>query len=111
MSIEEDSRCYNDLELESAGAFEIRVKSICGLFIYTDRSKVFLIHQTAKEFLRWNQDISEITVGMWQHSLKPEESNSLLAGICVSLLMFDDFETDPLSSEGLDHQVTTVQLE
>ena len=111
MSIEEDSRCYKDLELESAGAFEIRVKSICGLFIYTDRSKVFLIHQTAKEFLGWNQDVSDTPQGMWQHSLKPEESNSLLAGICVSLLMFDDFETDPLSAEGLDHHVTTVQLE
>ena len=111
MSIEDDSRCYKDLELESAGAFEIRVKSICGLFIYTDRSKVFLIHQTAKEFLRWNQDISETPTGMWQHSLKPEESNSLLAGICVSLLMFDDFETDPLSAEGLDHDVSTVELE
>ena len=111
MSVEEDSRCYKDLELESAGAFEIRVKSICGLFIYTDRSKVFLIHQTAKEFLRWNQDVSETPAGMWQHSLKPEESNSLLAGICVSLLMFDDFETDPLSAEGLDHHVSTVQLE
>ena len=111
MSMEDDSRCYKDLELESVGAFEIRVKSICGLFIYTDRSKVFLIHQTAKEFLRWNQDISETPTGMWQHSLKPEESNSLLAGICVSLLMFDDFETDPLSAECLDHDVSTVQLE
>ena len=111
MSVEEDSRCYKDLELESAGAFEIRVKSICGLFIYTDRSKVFLIHQTAREFLRWNQDVTETPAGMWQHSLKPEESDSLLAGICVSLLMFDDFETDPLSAEGLDHHVSTVQLE
>ena len=111
MSIEEDCRSYKDLELESAGAFEIRVKSICGLFIYTDRSKVFLIHQTAKEFLRWNQDVSETPTGMWQNSLRPEDSNSLLAGICMSLLMFDDFETDPLSAEGLDHHVSTVQLE
>ena len=111
MSMEDDSSCYKDLELESAGAFEIRVRSICGLFIYTDHSKVFLIHQTAKEFLEWNQDISETPTGMWQHSLKPEGSNSLLAGICMSLLMFDDFETDPLSAESLDHDVSTVQLE
>ena len=111
MSIEEDSSRYRDLELESAAAFEIRIKSICGLFIYTDRSKVFLIHQTAKEFLRWNQDVPETPAGMWQHSLKPEESHSLLAGICVSLLMFNDFETDPLSAEGLDDDVSIVQLE
>ena len=30
MSIEDDSRCYKDLELESAMAFELRIKSICG---------------------------------------------------------------------------------
>lgn len=95
MSVEEDSRWYKDLELENATAFELRIKSICGLFIYTDQSKVFLIHQTAKEFLQWNQEVSEPPTGMWKHSLKPEESNSLLAGICVRFLMFDDFETDP----------------
>ena len=111
MSIDEDSRCYKDLELESIGAFEVRIKSICGLFIYTDRSKVFLIHQTAKEFLVWTQDACKPPTGMFQHSLKPEKSNSLLAGICVSLLMFKNFETDPLSAKGLDHHVSTIQLE
>ena len=111
MSIEDDSRCYADLELENATAFELRIKSICGLFVYTDRARVFLIHQTAKEFLRWNQEVSEPHAGMWEHSLRPEESNSLLAGICVSLLMFEDFETDSLSAEGLDYPVSTVQFE
>ena len=111
MSIEDDSKCYADLALENAIAFEIRVKSICGLFIYTDRSRVFLIHQTAKEFLKWNQEVSEPRAGMWEHSLRPEESSSLLAGICISLLMFDDFETDSLSTEGLDYPVSTVHYE
>lgn len=111
LSIENDCRCYKDLELESASAFELRFKSICGLFVYTDRSKVFLIHQTAKEFLIWNQEVSESPTGMWEHSLKPEESNSLLAGICISLLMFDDLEMDPLSKGGLDDRVTTVRYE
>ena len=111
MSIENDCRCYKDLEFESAAAFELRMKSICGLFIYTDRSKVFLIHQTAKDFLRCNSGVSEPTAEMWQHSLKREESNSLPAGILVSLLMFDDFETDPLSAESLDDYVSTVQYE
>ncbi len=111
MSMEDDSRCYADLEMESATAFELRIKSICGLFIYTDRSKVFLIHQTAKEFLRWNSEVSILHPGTWEHSLRPETSNSLLASICVSLLMFDDFEKDPLSAEGLDHPVSKAQYE
>ena len=111
MSIEDNSRCYADLELEDATAFELRIKSICRLFVYTDRSRVFLIHQTAKEFLRWNHEVSEPRTGLWEHSLRPEDSSSLLAGICVSLLMFEDFETDPLSAEGLDHPVSTAQYE
>ena len=111
MAIEDESKCYKDLELESAKAFELRIKIICGLFIYIDRSRVFLIHQTAKEFLEWNQQVSEPPADVWQHSLKPEESNSLLARICVSLLMFDDFETNPLSAEGLDSHLSTLQQE
>lgn len=111
MSIEDDSRSYKDLDMETVTAFELRVKSICGLFIYTDRSKVFLIHQTAKEFLQWNQEVSEPATGIWEHSLKPEESNSLLADICVSLLMFDDLETDPLPPGGLDGPVSNVEYE
>lgn len=111
MSIEDGSQCYRNLELESEAAFELRIKSICGLFVYTDRSKVFLIHQTAKEFLQWNQEVSEPPTGMWEHSLKPEESNSLLAGICVNLLMFDDLETNPLSAEGLDDRASTAHYE
>ena len=111
MSMEDDSRCYADLELESATAFELRIKNVCGLFIYTDRSKVFLIHQTAKEFLTWSSDFSKPLAGMWEHSLMPEESNSLLASICISLLMFDDFQKDPLLAEGLDHPVSTAQYE
>ena len=111
MSIEDESRSHKDLELESPAAFEVRIQSICGLFIYTDRSKVFLIHQTAKEFLRWNQDVPKPPAGMWQHSLNPEQSHSLLAGICVSLLMFDEFQIHPLSTEGLENPVSTAQQE
>ena len=111
MSIEDDSQCYKTLELESGTAFELRIKSICGLFVYTDRSKVFLIHQTAKEFLQWNQEVPEPPTGMWEHSLKLEDSNSLLAGICVNLLMLDDLETNPLSAGGLGDHVSTAQYE
>ena len=111
MSIEDDSQCYKTLELESGTAFELRIKSICGLFVYTDRSKVFLIHQTAKEFLQWNQEVSEPPTGMWEHSLKLEDSNSLLASICVNLLMLDDLETNPLSAGGLGDSVSAAQYE
>lgn len=40
MSMEENYTTYKDLELERSDVFEARIKSICGLFIYTDRSHV-----------------------------------------------------------------------
>ena len=111
MSIDDDSTCYKDLQLEDATVFDIRIRSICGLFVYTDRSKVFLIHQSAKDFLRQDPGLSEPAVGMWEHSLRPEDSHSLLADICVRLLMFHEFETDPLLVKGLDEAKTTEEYE
>ena len=95
MSIEDHHDSYKDLQCEDEDVFELRLKSICGLFVYTDQSKVFLIHQTAKEFLLWSPDISKASCGSWQHSLRPDESESLLARACVCLLTFSEFENHP----------------
>ena len=95
MYIEDHHGSYKDLQCEEEDAFELRLKSICGLFVYTDQSRVFLIHQTAKEFLLWSPDISKASCGSWQHSLRPDESGSLLARACVCLLTFNEFENHP----------------
>ncbi|KAG7007336.1 hypothetical protein G7Y79_00010g028370 [Physcia stellaris] len=95
LAIDHTSRNYLDLDLEREEAFELRVKSICGLFIYIDRSYVFLIHQTAKEFLVSRREDDVSLTGLWEHSLKPSISSGILAGICVNLLLFDEFEGYP----------------
>ncbi|KAK6598776.1 Vegetative incompatibility protein HET-E-1-like protein 16 [Botrytis cinerea] len=46
------SQSFEDIELEDPKIFAIRIRGLCGLFISISNSRVYLIHQTAKEFLR-----------------------------------------------------------
>ncbi|EED23356.1 hypothetical protein TSTA_067850 [Talaromyces stipitatus ATCC 10500] len=57
---------------------------------------VYLIHQTAKEYLveKGNED-----KGDRKHSFCPQESETLIAGVCISLLSFECFAKDPIPVE------------
>jgi hypothetical protein len=55
-------------------------------------SKVYLVHQTAEEFLIKRSNRFEFLSDSWKHGLDPVESNCLLARICTSYLSFDVFE-------------------
>ena len=95
MSMETGYTCYDDLELESPKSFQNRIKQMCGLFVYIHRSRVYLIHQTAKEFLMSPTDVAEVSTTLWKHSLRAQDAEFLLASISVSLLMFDFFKEHP----------------
>ncbi|PWW77837.1 hypothetical protein C7212DRAFT_350807 [Tuber magnatum] len=68
------------------------VKSLCGLFWRIIDSKVYLAHQTAREFLLKESSVGQ---GNWQYSLCYKASNYVLADICISYLLLEDFENDP----------------
>jgi hypothetical protein len=75
---------------------EAMVKNLCGLFVRIIDSKVYLVHQTAKEFLI---EGSLPGSGNWQYTLRPIDSSFILADICISYLSLQEFETDPLVME------------
>ncbi|KAF8858648.1 hypothetical protein BDZ45DRAFT_590819 [Acephala macrosclerotiorum] len=79
----------NDLDLEDDNKFEITVRNICGLFISVVDSRIFLIHQTAREYLIASEATS--AVGAWKHSLVPSSSQSILAECCLIYLHFTAF--------------------
>ncbi|KAF3904092.1 hypothetical protein ABW21_db0205360 [Orbilia brochopaga] len=85
---------YNDLDLEAEHLFKTRIRNTCGLFINIVDSKVYLLHQTAKEFLVRVGPDDNIS-GTWKHSLTPQDSSLLLAKTCLLYLMFDVFEREP----------------
>ena len=96
LTISEGNRSEEDLDLEPEDRFRITVRNLCGLFVSVIDSKIYLIHQTAKEFLVKNDTIQSSSLGAWKHSLEPRESNFVLAEICIFYLLFTEFESNPL---------------
>ena len=88
-----------NLDLESEGPFYERLRNMCGLFIAKVDSKVYLIHQTARDFLvaRGANDRFPEPSGsrphIWKQSLHLGDSHSILAKICLTYLSGDCFNS------------------
>ena len=82
-------------------------RKLCGLFVKIIDSKIYLVHQTVREFLIDIKNSRIENSGKWQNSLNPLEANNVLAQICISYLMLRDFEEQPLiTSDELDENET-----
>ena len=64
---------------------ERRIRHLCGLFVFINHSRIYLIHQTAREFLLKRDGIHEGHPG-WRHCLDPIESESIMVRACVQYL-------------------------
>lgn len=106
-------RSYDEIGIERSDAFEMRIKNACGLMVTIDDGSVFLIHQTAKEFLIKDDDATQNSE-TWKHSFSPLDSEILLAKICITLLSFTYFSETPLTMDEDDeepHKVVTEYAE
>ncbi|MCJ1229232.1 hypothetical protein MMC12_005897 [Toensbergia leucococca] len=118
LSIETHSGSIEDLDLEPEAAFKVRLREICGLFITIQDSQIFLIHQTAKEFLVPRLGTMQPSSGLgscqmgWKNSLEPIESNRILAKICILYILFDGFEPPTYSvSRGLRKRLSNTRAQ
>ena len=97
MAIEETHRSYDDVmqELEPEERFRASLRDLCGLFVVIIDTKIYLLHQTAKEFLVRNDSSTSMNdlPPRWKHSLQPTESNRILAERCIWYLTLDLVET------------------
>ncbi|KAI0542415.1 hypothetical protein GGR58DRAFT_496969 [Xylaria digitata] len=67
---------------------ETGIREVCGLFVRIVQGKVVLVHQTAREFLISKPEYpSRNNTDSLKGSLRPTESNRLLAGICLTYLL------------------------
>ncbi|KIV82741.1 hypothetical protein PV11_04825 [Exophiala sideris] len=64
---------------------EKRIRDWCGLFVYINHSKIYLIHQTAKDFLMSNNDEVGDTF-RWKGCLSAAGTQAFVGGICVDFL-------------------------
>jgi ankyrin repeat protein len=103
-SITFTERSYDDFDLEPSIGTTLR--DICGLFIRIIDSRIYFVHQTAKEFLLrvGPEKISPTPRDVWKQSLNMPESHLLLARICMFYLQLPDFNDGPLA-----HPMDSVQ--
>jgi hypothetical protein len=91
-----------------ADKLKIHLRNICGLFVTVVDNKVYLLHQTAREFLLQNSthNTAEHLAALdhashsgpmkdncesydWKHSMNPTDSDTVLAETCISYLQSD----------------------
>ncbi|KAJ5490498.1 hypothetical protein N7453_011323 [Penicillium expansum] len=86
LAITKETQCYEELELQRGEQLAIAVRNTCGLFIHIVDETVFLIHQSAKDFLvsRFD-DVSPIECS-WKESISVSDSALLLTSICIRFL-------------------------
>ncbi|KAL7957939.1 ankyrin repeat-containing domain protein [Trichoderma compactum] len=97
LSIRSHHRSCNDIDIKSEARLRDNVRDTCGLFITIIHSRVYLLHQTAKEFLVRDAKLlspNYINPDLeWKHVLIPYESHKILAEICIFyLLILHDHE-------------------
>ncbi|KAN0067109.1 hypothetical protein V8E54_014756 [Elaphomyces granulatus] len=110
LALRENHWSYGDLDLRSEERFRENVRDLCGLFVTIIDLKIYLLHQTAKEFLVQNSlanDPRSVQSHFrWKYSLRPQESHRILAEICIWHLLFGEFEAHPLNANTpLSHYV------
>lgn len=95
-------RSYKGLNLKLEERFREYVRDLCGLFVAIIDSKIYLLHQTAKEFLvqdgREDRRVSNKNQFKWKSSLRTRDSHRILSHICIRHLRFIEFENDPLDN-------------
>ncbi|RSL93297.1 hypothetical protein CEP52_013342 [Fusarium oligoseptatum] len=97
-------RSYDDLDLRPEEGVNTYLREMCGLFVTIIDSRIYLLHETAKEFLVRDETMN-YPIGVrrdieWKHSLPLRESHRILAEICIRHLLLADFEEHPLNGNG-----------
>ncbi|TGJ83087.1 hypothetical protein E0Z10_g5673 [Xylaria hypoxylon] len=89
------SMTFNKVEQKLAYPFENHIKGLCGPLVRIIQKKVYVVHQTARDFLLDPETLQELDEpfridngcgSAWQHTLSFINAHSLLLEICVTYL-------------------------
>ncbi len=84
----EDCRSQEALELWPLQSFTTTIQNICGLFVSVHDGKLFLIHQTAREFLIKRP--GSASMPKWKECLEMAAAHGTMYRICLDYLNFQD---------------------
>jgi len=74
LEIQTDSKSYQCLDREGDAERKDWIRDSCGLFVSIVDSRVFLIHQTAREFLVQKKNMIQ-SQERWRHSIDPRHAH------------------------------------
>ena len=86
-------RSYKEVDLWPLSEFESIVQDICGLFVSVHDGKLYLIHQTAKEFLLGSSGSHSTHLGKWQGCFDITQAHGTVSKVCLHYLNFDDLSS------------------
>ncbi|PKS11382.1 hypothetical protein jhhlp_003145 [Lomentospora prolificans] len=113
LTIGPEHRSISDLDLVPEEKFRDNIRQLCGLFVAIVDSKVYLLHQTAREYLVLSSGSSPPPTGsmvsQWKFSLYPQESHRILAEICIQRLSLSDFDLNSLRASTDQNQYITMR--
>lgn len=91
LALRKDISCHMDLhrDLLAQDTLSVEIREACGLFIIIKDLKLFLLHQTAREFLL--QVPGQLSATRWQHSIDLRLSHDIISRLCIQYLLFRDF--------------------
>ncbi|KAK1703408.1 hypothetical protein BDP67DRAFT_451374, partial [Colletotrichum lupini] len=98
LCIEKEHSRGSQLIKEPTHRLQSYLREICGLFVTVVDGSVYLLHETAREFLIRNSDSvgldahDETYKSTWLHSITLRESHLVVAKVCVWYLMKKDFD-------------------
>ncbi|KZZ99028.1 Ankyrin repeat protein [Moelleriella libera RCEF 2490] len=103
--LEERHKSFQELGVRPEERSKRHIRNLCGFFVnIMDDSKIYLIHQTAREFLVSKDDTDTLKVPesivsqslsnkiTFKNSLDHRDSNRVLCQICLRYLLLSDFD-------------------
>lgn len=81
---------FEDEDCQPGERFHKYIRNLCGLLVIVKDSKIYLLHETAKNFLVLADKPDPQLI--WKSSLRPAESHKILCDICIRYLLSIKFE-------------------
>ena len=88
LAITKQCRTSADAQLDPAHLGK-QLRHWCGLFVFVNQSRIYLIHQTAREFLIARQEAGHSrssSQNTWRHCIQQAEMEQTMTSICVRCL-------------------------
>ena len=81
-------------EFASEEVFTEILNDLCGLLLVVYESRVYFIHQTAREYLLTDTSISRSSTSRWESSISLQEAEHVFTMCCLRMLFLEDLNWD-----------------